>query len=96
MKLDIKAILTTDFAHSVTYPKPSLIPYVTSCHLGAQIRMDTRKKIQEIWVKKTKDPQMWALNSHYLTGNQTPQGWEEWRYWLGLVPIVGWQRTTLP
>jgi hypothetical protein len=39
-------------------------------------------------------PHTWALNSHYLPDNLPPQGWEEWWYWLGLVPIVGWERTT--
>ena len=46
-----------------------------------------------MWLKKTKDAQSWALNSHYLPDSPIPRGWEEWWYWLGLVPIEGWQRT---
>ena len=39
---------------------------LTSCQLGAQIRKETHQKIKEMWFKKTKDAQSWALNSHYL------------------------------
>ena len=43
-----------------------------------------------MWRKKTKDDLSWALNSHYLPNCPTPSGWEEWWYWLGLVPLSGW------
>ena len=64
---------------------------LTSCRLGDQIRTDTHNKIHQLWAKTTKDGQSWALNSHYLPVSPTPQGWEEWWYWLGLVPITAWQ-----
>ena len=34
-----------------------------------------------------KDAQAWALNSHFLPNCPETPGWEEWWYWLGLVPL---------
>ena len=43
-----------------------------------------------MWRKKTKGDLSWALNSHYLPNCPATPGWEEWWYWLGLVPLSGW------
>ena len=92
-KQDTKVTSTTASAHFATYVPETLSHALTSCQLGAQIRKETHQKIEEMWLKKTKDAQSWALNSHYLPDSPVPRGWEEWWYWLGLVPIEGWQRT---
>ena len=70
---------------------PETLSHVlTECTIGTQIRSDTHQKIQTMWRKKTKDALAWALNSHFLPNCPLTPGWEEWWYWLGLVPLSGW------
>ena len=70
---------------------PETLSHVlTECTIGTQIRSDTHQKIQTMWRKKTKDALAWALNSHFMPNCPLTPGWEEWWYWLGLVPLSGW------
>ena len=70
------------FVHFVASRKPCLM-HSRSAKLEPRFA-------QSLWRKKTKDDLSWALNSHYLPICPTPTGWEEWWYWLGLVPLTGW------